>query len=121
MNKTPTAIGGNSYHFRLEEMDTSLLSNHFILVAGFCGNTFYICNSTTCGYDLSKGLVYYLADTEGGQSGSPVYYTNQYGQYVAIGIHTLGVYNSGQDDYNKGWRITTSFINQLKSEGLYSD
>lgn len=119
--ETPTGIGSNSYHFRLEEMDISLLNNHSIMVSGFCSNTFYVCSSATCGYDLNKGLVHYVADTEGGQSGSPVYYYNQNGDYVAIAIHTLGVYEEGVDDYNKGWRITTSFINQLKSEGLYSD
>lgn len=119
--KTPANIGSNSYHFKLEEMSTSLLSNQPITVAGFSGNAFYVCDSTTCGYDLSKGLIRYYADTEGGQSGSPVYYCNSSGDYVAIAIHTLGIPEGSTQEYNQGWRITTSFINQLKSAGLYSD
>lgn len=56
----------------------------------------------------------YEIDTMGQQSGSPIYYNNK-----AYGIHTVGVSSDPGDVplYNKGWRVSSSFISTLRNAG----
>lgn len=91
-------------------LDSFLSSESEISVTGFQGNTIYTGkgvikpNNTAS----SEYIIGYTADTKGGESGAPVYYTESYGKYeynTVIGIHT-----SGNDTCNYGMRMTTDLI-----------
>jgi glutamyl endopeptidase len=56
---------------------------------------------------MSK-VIYYDTDTEGGQSGSPVFFMSQ-GLPVAVGIH-----NYGDSTGNSATRITKAVFDQIQ-------
>ena len=59
---------------------------------------------------IGENYLEYMLDTEGGQSGSPVYvYDTTSGQRVVVAIHTTGNF------VNRGLRITRRIFDQLSS------
>lgn len=98
-------------------LDSFVNGNSAVTVTGFPGdyNTHtthmkYSSNGIICGGNNS--LIYYSADTIGGNSGGPVYLTESaYGQtyYTVVAIHTNGV-----SSQNYGTRITTDLIHFYK-------
>ena len=60
--------------------------------------------------NVNESFVEYLVDTEGGQSGSPIYYYDkQADQRYVVAIHTIG------DFVNRGLRITKSVFEQIQT------
>ena len=58
---------------------------------------------------MEKTYIEYMVDTEGGQSGSPVYYYDkESGQRYVIAVHTTG------DFVNRGLRITREVFETIK-------
>lgn len=58
---------------------------------------------------MGDTFIEYMVDTEGGQSGSPVYfYDEENKQRYVVAVHTTG------DFVNRGLRITTDIFNQLR-------
>lgn len=98
-------------------LDNFVNGNSAVTVTGFPGdyntNTThmkYSSNGIICGGNGS--LIYYSADTTGGNSGGPVYLTESaYGRtyYTVVAIHT-----SGGSYQNHGTRITTDLIHFYK-------
>ena len=104
--------------FGLIAASNSTLNNKAAIVLGYVNtnlwtNSNYIANT-------SSTRLYYQIDTDGGQSGSPVYWRTGSNYYVA-GIHTHGIQEDSSDPlrhtHNSGWRVTSSFINTLDSLG----
>lgn len=58
---------------------------------------------------VDAGTIDYLIDTEGGQSGSPIFIVDQEGKRTVVGIHAYGRCPS-----NYGVRITADVFRQLK-------
>ncbi|MGK9230957.1 trypsin-like peptidase domain-containing protein [Inquilinus limosus] len=59
--------------------------------------------------EVGDAFIEYMVDTEGGQSGSPIYYFDEErNQRYAIGIHTTG------DFVNRGLRITPAIFQTLR-------
>ena len=60
--------------------------------------------------------VFYLNDTVGGMSGSPIYYNKTGCGFCSMGIHAYGLHGGfPHSTYNHGTRITQARFNNLKS------
>lgn len=106
-------------------LDSFVNGNSAVTVTGFPGdyntNTThmkYSSNGIICGGDNS--LIYYSADTTGGNSGGPVYLTESaYGRtyYTVVAIHAYRPHKNNNIDHtagNHGTRITTDLIHFYK-------
>jgi V8-like Glu-specific endopeptidase len=84
-------------------------NDKFLHVVGYPGSK----SKTMWGHarkakSVSASVIYYDTDTEGGQSGSPVFFMSQ-GLPVAVGIHNYGDYSA-----NSATRITKAVFDQIQ-------
>lgn len=77
-----------------------------IYVTGFISNTGYTGIGNLANNYLTNTFVQYNTDTEGGESGSPVYVKTSNGDMIAIGIHD----GKATSTYNYGRRIDTNVL-----------
>lgn len=112
-------IGLETGWFGLVSPSTSNLVGKAAIVLGYEGQDL----KTNSNYveDVSTTRIFYEIDTDGGQSGSPLYWVDTNYGYVAAGIHITGASDTSSDNpveaYNSAWRITSTFINDLDSMG----
>lgn len=106
-------VGNTTGWFGLASYGDSTLDGMNINVTGYKSGKMYDCEGEIT--SVASKRINYNADTEPGESGSPVYFNDStYGNLV-VGIHTHGtgflVFK------NSGWRITSAFINKLADLG----
>lgn len=100
-------------------IDTSISFGNTVYTAGYpqdmniYGNDMYVSSGLVV--NVTDDLLYYTADTSGGNSGSPVYVIKSGKPYV-VGIHTRGktAVDSG-GEANSGRRINSNLYSWLKS------
>ena len=97
--------------------DTFLNQNPNICVSGYEDGILYSANGLI--QNKTSTRLYYDADTDHGQSGSPVYISNARYLYDVVAIHTHGIRmaDNTDTDNNSGWRITSAFIQTLAQKG----
>ncbi|MDE5569076.1 MAG: trypsin-like peptidase domain-containing protein [Ruminococcus sp.] len=61
-------------------------------------------------YNSSDKRLYYDVDTTSGNSGSPVYITEAYGNKVYYTVIAIHAYGQGSNPYNSGTRITADLL-----------
>lgn len=92
------------------------------VISGYPGDKpFEQWKSSDQGRVTEASKIFYLNDTEGGMSGSPVYYNRPAGSSscagsCSMGIHTNGLHgDSPHNDYNHGTRIVEPVFNNLQA------
>jgi V8-like Glu-specific endopeptidase len=105
LNRRTTGLGS----FGFGVLQNNEWNDKFLHVVGYPGSK----SKTMWGHarkakSVSASVIYYDTDTEGGQSGSPVFFMSQ-GLPVAVGIHNYGDYSA-----NSATRITKAVFDQIQ-------
>lgn len=108
-----TNVGYTTGWFGLASRNDSTLDGMSVNVTGYRLGVMYDCAGEIT--SVASKRIKYDADTEAGESGSPVYFNDAtYGNLV-VAIHTHGT--DLLNWKNSGWRITSDFINELADLG----
>lgn len=112
-----TNIGNTTGWFGLASRSDSVLDGMSVSVTGYedkkdmrSGNGKITSTATN--------RIKYDVDTSESQSGAPVYFNDPSIGYLVVGIHTHGTDLINWK--NSGWRITSTFINELRTLGYVS-
>lgn len=112
-----TNIGNTTGWFGLASRSDSVLDGMSISITGYedqeamrSGNGKITSTATN--------RIKYDVDTSERQSGAPVYFNDPSIGYLVVGIHTHGTDLINWK--NSGWRITSTFINELRTLGYVS-
>lgn len=108
-----TNVGNTTGWFGMASRNDSTLDGMNINVTGYRYGVMYDCVGEIT--SVTNKRIKYDADTEPGQSGSPVYFNDSTYGNLAVGIHTTGT--DVLNWKNSGWRITSEFINHLADLG----
>ena len=111
-----TNVGNTTGWFGLASRNDSTLDGMSISVSGYEGLTLKRSDGNVT--STATNRIKYDADTVEGQSGSPVYFNDSTNGYLVVAIHTDGTDLINWK--NSGWRITSAFINELRSLGYVS-
>ena len=108
-------IGYTTYDYQLSMMNYTVCgypTDKFIVDSnGINGKQVYMYKDSSDIYGYSSDVLYYLIDTEAGQSGSPIYNSETYTVY---GIHCKG---TNDNSYNAGRRITRDLYTMFLNNG----
>lgn len=111
-----TNVGNTTGWFGLASRNDSTLDGMSVTVTGYEKTSLKRCSGEIT--SVATNRIKYDADTLEGQSGAPVYFNDAtYGNLV-VAIHTHGT--DLLNWKNSGWRITSTFINELRSLGYLS-
>lgn len=108
-----TNVGNTTGWFGMASRNDSTLDGMNINVTGYRYGVMYDCVGEIT--SVTNKRIKYDADTEPGESGSPVYFNDSTYGNLAVAIHTHGT--DILNWKNSGWRITSEFINHLADLG----
>lgn len=109
-------VGNTTGWFGLAARSDSNLDGMNIAVAAYDYGAMYRGTGTVT--SVATNRIKYDADTDGNSSGAPVYGTDGSYSDKVVAIHTMGT--DLLNWKNSGWRITSAFINELRSLGYVS-
>ena len=109
-------VGNSLGWFGIAALNDTSLTSQDITVSGYKDQIIYTANGSVT--SVTSTRISHSASTNAGQSGSPIYGSSGTYQNYAFGIHTHGT--STSVPYNSGWRITSSFISELRGLGYVS-